>query len=279
MTSPSNSTFSSLAKPDDPYVGGLGARRGLAQLQLDRGARGERAKAVARDERVAVARPQRRRRHRRASIAAHPLSGRGEVPVHRSAERGAEHRHGQAAGRVAAVERPRQDSHQRHAVGAGRSCSNEPTPDRPSGSPDAMAADAHGHVAATTPARVDRAARPQRCCDHRRGPRERDFEGAARSSRPPRARHPARGRATRGRDDRDGRALLKRLLALRPDPGNQQPFAHPARRRCRQPDHAPGRTSAPSTRGCRRSSAGLNRRLRTPGQAGKRGQVMRAKAQ
>src|ERR687897_1565199 len=74
MTSPSNSTFSSLAKLDDPYVGGLGARRGLAQLQLDRGARGERAKAVARDERVAVARPQRRRRHRRVGIAAHPLS-------------------------------------------------------------------------------------------------------------------------------------------------------------------------------------------------------------
>jgi hypothetical protein len=160
--------------------GGLGARRGLAQLQLDRGARGECAKAVARDERVAVARPQRRRRHRRVGIAAHPLSGRGEVPFHRSAERGAEHRLGQAAGRVAAVERPRQDSHQRRAVGAGRSCSNEPTPDRPSGSPDAMAAaaDAHGRVAATTPARVDRAARPQRCCDHRRGPRERDFAKA-----------------------------------------------------------------------------------------------------
>jgi hypothetical protein len=42
----------------------------------------------------------------------------------------------------------------------------------------AAAADAHGRVAATTPARVDRAARPQRCCDHRRGPRERDFAKA-----------------------------------------------------------------------------------------------------
>ena len=133
MTSPSNSTFSSLAKLDDPYVGGLGARRGLARLPLDLGARGERAKAVARDQRVAVARP---RRHRRVGIAAHPVSGRGEVPFHRSAESRAEHRLGQAAGRVAAVERPRQDNHERHAVGAGRSCSNEPTPDRPSGSPE-----------------------------------------------------------------------------------------------------------------------------------------------
>jgi hypothetical protein len=73
---------------------------------------GERATAVARDERVAVARPQRRRRHRRVGVAADPLSGRGEVPFHRSAERGAEHRLGQAAGRVAGVERPRHDSHE-----------------------------------------------------------------------------------------------------------------------------------------------------------------------
>jgi hypothetical protein len=48
MTSPSNSTFSSLAKLDHPYVGGLGARRGLARLPLDLGAPGERAQAVAR---------------------------------------------------------------------------------------------------------------------------------------------------------------------------------------------------------------------------------------
>jgi hypothetical protein len=97
-----------------------------------------------------------------------------------------------------------------------------------SGSPDAMAAaaDAHGRVAATTRpvwigpqghgAAATIGADPASATSRRR----------ARSSRPPRA----RGRATRGRaehDDRDGRALLKRLLALRPDPGNQQPLAQP----------------------------------------------------
>src|SRR5918994_1819514 len=53
-TSPSNSTFSSLAKLDDPHVGGLGARRGLAQLVLDLRAVGEREQAVARDSRIAA---------------------------------------------------------------------------------------------------------------------------------------------------------------------------------------------------------------------------------
>jgi hypothetical protein len=58
-----------------------GARRGLAaRLLLDLRAVGERAEAVARDERVAVARRERRRRHRLVGIAAHPVSGGGEVP-------------------------------------------------------------------------------------------------------------------------------------------------------------------------------------------------------
>jgi hypothetical protein len=107
-------------------------------------------------------------------------------------------------------------------------------------------------------------------------------QGAARSSRPPRARHPARGRATRGRaerDDRDGRALLKRLLALRPDPvtsnrshilrGGGRAGSLITRRDARV---RPARADAVDRR------RGLNRRLREPGQAGKRGQVTRAKA-
>jgi hypothetical protein len=123
----------------------------------------------------------------------------------------------------------------------------------------AAAADAHGRVAATTSARVDRATRPQRCCDHRRRPRERATSLRRGSlSRPQRARHPARGRATRGAlSVTTGTvAHCSAPPSAAPRSGNQQPLAHPARRRpCRQPDYAPGRTSAPSTRGCRRSSA------------------------
>src|SRR3954447_14248257 len=48
-TSPSNSTFSSLAKLDDPDVGGLGALGGLAELVLDLCALHERAEPVTRD--------------------------------------------------------------------------------------------------------------------------------------------------------------------------------------------------------------------------------------
>jgi hypothetical protein len=70
----------------------------VARLLLDPRAVGERAQAVARDERLAVARQQRRRRQRLVGIAADPLSGRSEVPVHRSAKRRAEQRLGGAAG-------------------------------------------------------------------------------------------------------------------------------------------------------------------------------------
>src|SRR5439155_15711560 len=48
-TSPSNSTFSSFAKLDDPHVGGLGALGALPQLVLDLGALGQRPEAVTRD--------------------------------------------------------------------------------------------------------------------------------------------------------------------------------------------------------------------------------------
>src|SRR6185436_4160356 len=48
-TSPSNSTFSSFAKLDDPDVRRLRALGGLAKLVLDLHALGERAEAVSRD--------------------------------------------------------------------------------------------------------------------------------------------------------------------------------------------------------------------------------------
>src|SRR3954452_18240075 len=50
-TSPSNSTFSSFAKLDDPDVGRLRALGGLAQLVLDLRALHQGAEAVARDSR------------------------------------------------------------------------------------------------------------------------------------------------------------------------------------------------------------------------------------
>src|SRR4051794_22139285 len=50
-TSPSNSTFSSFAKLDDPDVGGLRSLGGIAHLVLDLRALGEGAEAVAGDPR------------------------------------------------------------------------------------------------------------------------------------------------------------------------------------------------------------------------------------
>jgi hypothetical protein len=126
-----------------------------------------------------LSRGERRRRHRLAGIAAHPLSGRSEAPFHPSAPRRAEL--GQAAGPVPGVEQAPQDSHERHAVGAGvghasTSLRQTAPAARPTRSRRWLTLTA-GYAAAT-PARMDRAARPQRCYDLPRRPRERDLAKA-----------------------------------------------------------------------------------------------------